>query len=231
MMTTNENTWSEDLNNQGQGSGSTSFGTPDTGDTTNRNYSDDINDESGLDEDVLNDSDNGNIPGSYSSNESMSGINSPDDDDDLATGDDIPDDDDDLVGGDDLDTEDDVDTEDDLDADYDETDLDDDTEGGGSNSAGYTSGLSGSSISGSSDPDEIPEQGQSGNEGTGYTQQNEQQQQQGGNDASYSEQNDVTPPNQHEFPSTGSPQTDFASRDQGRTTGRMIGHEPGTEGI
>ena len=25
--------------------------------------------------------------------------------------------------------------------------------------------------------------------------------------------------------------TDFASRNQGRTTGRMVGHEPGTEGI
>ncbi|MDB5061030.1 MAG: hypothetical protein JWP67_873, partial [Mucilaginibacter sp.] len=53
-----------------------------------------------------------------------------------------------------------------------------------------------------------------------------------GADTSYSEQNDVTPPNPHEFPSVGAAtKTDFASRPQGRTTGRMVGHEPGTEGI
>jgi hypothetical protein len=52
-----------------------------------------------------------------------------------------------------------------------------------------------------------------------------------GADTSFSEQNDVTPPNKKEFPSVGAAKTDFASRKQGRTTGRMIGHEPGTEGI
>ena len=81
-------------------------------------------------------------------------------------------------------------------------------------------------------PNETPEERQSDNEGTGYRQQNEQEQQQDGNDVSYSEQNDVTPPNQHEFPSEGAAtKTDFTSREQGRTTGRMVGHEPGTEGI
>ena len=52
-----------------------------------------------------------------------------------------------------------------------------------------------------------------------------------GADATFTERNDVTPPNRKEFPSVGAAKTDFASRPQGRTTGRMIGHEPGTEGI
>jgi hypothetical protein len=81
-------------------------------------------------------------------------------------------------------------------------------------------------------PNETPEERQSDNEGTGYRQQNEQEQQQEGADTSYTEQNDVTPPERHEFPSEGAAtKTDFASRKQGRTTGRMVGHEPGTEGI
>ena len=81
-------------------------------------------------------------------------------------------------------------------------------------------------------PDETPERRQSEQEGSGYSPQREQQQQSGGNDASYSEQNDVTPPDRHEFPSEGAAtKTDFTSRKQGRTTGRMVGHEPGTEGI
>jgi len=81
-------------------------------------------------------------------------------------------------------------------------------------------------------PDETPEERESENEGTGYSRQPEQEQQQEGADTSYSEQNDVTPPNPHEFPSVGvATKTDFASRPQGRTTGRMVGHEPGTEGI
>jgi len=52
-----------------------------------------------------------------------------------------------------------------------------------------------------------------------------------GADATFTERNDVTPPNRKEFPSVGNAKTDFASRPQGRTTGRMIGHEPGTEAI
>ncbi len=81
-------------------------------------------------------------------------------------------------------------------------------------------------------PNETPEESQSDNEGTGYRQQNEQEQQQDGADTSYSEQNDVTPPDSHEFPATGAAtKTNFTSRNQGRTTGRMLGHEPGTEGI
>jgi hypothetical protein len=50
-------------------------------------------------------------------------------------------------------------------------------------------------------------------------------------DATFTERNDVTPPNRKEFPSVGPAKTDFASRKLGRTTGRMIGHEPGTEAI
>ncbi len=83
----------------------------------------------------------------------------------------------------------------------------------------------------SHNPNETPEEGQSRQEGSGYQQQNEQEQQQEGNDASYSEQNDVTPPDKKEFPSEGPSRADFESRPHGRTTGRMVGHEPGTEGI
>lgn len=81
-------------------------------------------------------------------------------------------------------------------------------------------------------PNETPEERESREQGSGYRPQTEQEQQQEGNDASYSEQNDVTPPNQHEFPSEGvATKTNFESRPHGRTTGRMLGHEPGTEGI
>ncbi len=52
-----------------------------------------------------------------------------------------------------------------------------------------------------------------------------------GTDATFTARNDVTPPNKKEFPSVGPAKTDFESRRQGRTTGRMIGHEPGTESI
>ncbi|MCC8409025.1 hypothetical protein LJ707_08790 [Mucilaginibacter sp. UR6-1] len=81
------------------------------------------------------------------------------------------------------------------------------------------------------DPNEIPEEGESDNEGSGYTPSREYSEPQEGNDASYSEQTDVTPPNHKEFPSEGPAKADFEARPHGRTTGRMIGHEPGTEGI
>jgi hypothetical protein len=74
---------------------------------------------------------------------------------------------------------------------------------------------------------EIPEQSQQ--EKSGYPHEREQEQQQSGNDASYSEQTDVTPPAPHEFPSVGNATTDFKPSNHGRTTGRMVGHEPGTE--
>ena len=183
MIATNENTWNADENDQNQG-GANSFGTPDNGDTTNRNYSDDA-----ADDDLEKDLDT--------------------EDDDLGLEDD------------ELDTED-----DDLDL---EDDNLDDTEGGGTTTTGdnYPGG------SGyENNPDETPEEHESDNEGTGYSTQTEINQPQEGADTSYSEQNDVTPPNPHEFPSVGAAtKTDFASRPQGRTTGRMLGHEPGTEGI
>lgn len=78
---------------------------------------------------------------------------------------------------------------------------------------------------------ETPEREQADNENSGYSSQQEVQQHNDGNDASYSEQADVTPPNQHEFPSEGRATTDFRPSDHGRSTGRMVGHEPGTEGI
>ena len=79
-------------------------------------------------------------------------------------------------------------------------------------------------------PDETPERKQSEQEGSGYSPQREQQQHNSGNDASYSEQTDVTPPNEHEFPAEGPAKANFTSRPHGRTTARMVGHEPGTEG-
>lgn len=79
--------------------------------------------------------------------------------------------------------------------------------------------------------EEMPERQQADKERQGYSSQQEMQQQDNGNDASYSEQNDVNPPRNPEFPSEGRAQTDFTPGNHGRTTGRMVGHEPGTEGI
>src|SRR5436305_15283772 len=84
---------------------------------------------------------------------------------------------------------------------------------------------------GQGNPNEIPEKRESEHEQSGYLPQIEQEQQQDGGDASYSEQNDVTPPNHKEYPSVGNATTDFKPSNHGRTTGRMVGHEPGTEGV
>ncbi|GAB3906585.1 hypothetical protein [Mucilaginibacter boryungensis] len=78
---------------------------------------------------------------------------------------------------------------------------------------------------------EMPEREQADREQQGYSQQQEVQQHDDGNDASYSEQNDVSPTREKEFPSEGRATTDFTPGNHGRTTGRMVGHEPGTEGI
>ena len=80
------------------------------------------------------------------------------------------------------------------------------------------------------EPDEIPEKHESEHESSGYTTETEFTRPESGSDASYSEQTDVTPPNAHEFPSVGNATTDFKPSNHGRTTGRMVGHEPGTEG-
>ncbi len=81
------------------------------------------------------------------------------------------------------------------------------------------------------EPDEIPEKHVSENEDSEYPHETEVQQQDRGDEATFGETGDATPPTPHEFPSYGNAQTDFASRNQGRSTGRMVGHEPGTEGI
>ncbi|GAA4340302.1 hypothetical protein GCM10023149_51590 [Mucilaginibacter gynuensis] len=81
------------------------------------------------------------------------------------------------------------------------------------------------------DPNETPEEREASEESTSFPSTREYSRPQEGNDASYSEQTDVTPPNPHEFPSEGPAKADFSSRPHGRTTGRMLGHEPGTEGI
>jgi hypothetical protein len=64
-----------------------------------------------------------------------------------------------------------------------------------------------------------------------YPHESEAAPQREGADASFTERNDVTPPDKKEFPSVGPAKTDFEARKLGRTTGRMIGHEPGTESI
>ncbi len=152
----------------------------------------------------------------------------PDDDDDDLDDADLDNDDLDDFDDDDLDTEDDLD-EDDLDDD----DLDEDDDGydrvGGKTTDDLSSGITSSY---DNEPNETPEQEQADTETQGYGSKTEVEQQDRGDEASFSEQNDVTPPAPHEFPDTGShTETDFTSRPTGRTTGRMVGHEPGTEGI
>jgi hypothetical protein len=80
------------------------------------------------------------------------------------------------------------------------------------------------------DPSKRPGE-KSKKEDIAYPQESETANQREGVDDTFTERNDVTPPNKKEFPSVGPAKTDFASRRQGRTTGRMIGHEPGTEAI
>lgn len=81
------------------------------------------------------------------------------------------------------------------------------------------------------DYDDRPEVEKTEEERVGTHSQSEVNQPNKSADTSFSEQTDVTPPNKKEFPSVGPAKTDFESRPQGRTTGRMVGHEPGTEGI
>lgn len=78
-------------------------------------------------------------------------------------------------------------------------------------------------------PGQVPERSKPAKENTGYPREVEFSHPLEGNDASFSEQTDVTPPNKREFPSVGPAETDFVSRPYRRSTGRMVGHEPGTE--
>ncbi|RYD91365.1 MAG: hypothetical protein EOP54_22540, partial [Sphingobacteriales bacterium] len=80
------------------------------------------------------------------------------------------------------------------------------------------------------DPNEIPEKQESEQEGSGYTPSREYSQPQEGNDTSYHEQTGVTPPNQPEVPGTSPAEAYRTGDNHGRTTGRMVGHEPGIEG-
>lgn len=66
-------------------------------------------------------------------------------------------------------------------------------------------------------------------EGTGAAVKSEQEQV--NSEPSFSEKVDVTPPTHKDFPVAGPGKADFESRPQGRRTARMVGHEPGTEGI
>ncbi|MES2807213.1 MAG: hypothetical protein V4619_01220 [Bacteroidota bacterium] len=55
------------------------------------------------------------------------------------------------------------------------------------------------------------------------------EQQQHDNSEQFNEQSGVTPNEERNFPSEGPSRGSFADRPHGRTTGRMIGHEPETE--
>jgi len=160
----------------------------------------------------------------------------PDDDEDLDDDDDLDLDDDDLDEDDDLDNdvvpgydedldEDDEDLEDEEDEDYNRIN--------GQASRDLSSGVIASydEADDTDEPSETPEHEESDNEDLGYPSEQEVERPDQDSDGSYSEQIDVTPPNPQEFPSVGNAKTDFTSRPQGRTTGRMLGHEPGTEGI
>jgi hypothetical protein len=68
-------------------------------------------------------------------------------------------------------------------------------------------------------------------EATGYPRESESTDLKEDGDSNYTEQNDVTGPEKRDFPSVGNAETDFASRPVTRRTGRMVGHEPGTEGL
>jgi hypothetical protein len=80
-----------------------------------------------------------------------------------------------------------------------------------------------------SKPGQVPERNQPQKEKSGYPHETEFVHPREGSDASYSEKNDVTGPEKREFPAVGPAETDFVSRPHNRTTGRMVGHEPGTE--
>jgi hypothetical protein len=170
----------------------------------------------------------------YHSTDTVSGPSDavdPDEDEDDLEDDDLDEDDldydDEDFDDDDLDAED-LDDDDDLDADDDGYER-----VSGTPTADLSSGVANSYDSdGDDDENEIPEQQEADTEEQGYESGTEVEQQDRGDEGSFSEQTDVTPPTPHEFPSTGThTETDFTSRSQGRTTGRMVGHEPGTEGI
>lgn len=81
---------------------------------------------------------------------------------------------------------------------------------------------------------ETPGQQKEDEENLEYPHEAEVENQHDGGDAesaSYSEQNDVTPPEKRTIPGVGPDKADFEKRPYGRTTGRMTEHEPGTEGI
>lgn len=80
------------------------------------------------------------------------------------------------------------------------------------------------------DPNEIPEKQESEQEGSGYEPRREYNEPQEGNDTSYQEQPGVTPPSRPEVPGTSPAEAYRSDNSHGRTTGRMVGHEPGTEG-
>lgn len=156
-------------------------------------------------------------------------VATPDPDDDLL-------DDDDDLDGDDLDDDtldDDTDFDDD---DFDEADLDEDED---DLDDPIAEGDIDDDINENEDdepnfsPNETPEREEAENEDLRYPKEAETTPQTTSTEqeTSWSEQIDVNPPEQHGFPSEGPSKADFHTRSHGRTTGRIIGDDPGTEGI
>jgi hypothetical protein len=82
-----------------------------------------------------------------------------------------------------------------------------------------------------SKPTKFPEKTQPKKEKSGYPHEVELTNPDKSEGNNYSEQNDVPSMPKREFPSQGPAETDFVSRSTGRHTGRMVGHEPGTESL
>lgn len=153
-------------------------------------------------------------------------VATPDPDDDLI------DDDDDLDSDLDDDTlDDDTDFDDD---DFDEADLDeedDDLEDPIAESDGDIDDDINENPEPNFSPDETPEREEAEGEDARYPDEGETRPDQNESGTNWSEQVDVTPPRPHEFPGEGNTKANFESRPHGRTTGRMISDDPGTEGI
>jgi hypothetical protein len=109
--------------------------------------------------------------------------------------------DDDFGDDDDLDADlddDELETDYDSEADDDLLDDDEEQEDATAMNSDFVNDADPDNLPEKQEENEIPEQGESDNEKLGYPHETEVEQQDKGNDASYSEQNDVTPPRTHE---------------------------------
>ncbi|EHQ26066.1 hypothetical protein [Mucilaginibacter paludis] len=92
-----------------------------------------------------------------------------------------------------------------------------------------------SSVQNGPDPNEIPEEGESGNGELDYPDDGGMEQA-NDDEVEYEENNEVEQPSETEAPDTkaatlGNLDSTFTDQSHGRTTGRMIDHEPGSNGV